>query len=178
MVQALLFAYKQGTPLTELVTIHLVCYAILMALGPCPQLQSVLEIYRSAMATVSYATGVTPDLLTIPETYDQLKVPEHPNKDGQLRPMTTLKDHVWAPWLVAHLSEAIQTMDSLMLAATEYFCQPRFSTQELILRFLHDTQLVFFNIKTMLELLQVRATPEVPPEEVARAPSTPPRWGE
>ena len=81
-------------------------------------------------------------------------------------------------WLVAHLSEAIRTMDDLTLAATEYFCQPRFCTQELILRFLTDTQLVFFNIKTMLELLQVRATPEVPPEDVPGNPSTPPLWGE
>ena len=178
MVQAMLFAYKRGTPLPDLVTVHLVCYAILMAMGPCPQLQSVLEIYRSAMAAVAFATGTTAESLNIPETYDQLRVPDHPNKDGRLRPMTVLKDHVWAPWLVAHLSEVIQTMDDLTLAATEYFCQPRFSTQELILRFLTDTQLVFFNIKTMLELLQVRATPEVPPEDVPGNPSTPPLWGE
>ena len=178
MVQAMLYAYKRGTPLPDLVTIHLICYSLLVALGPCPQLQSVLEIYRSAMATVSYATGVAASALVIPETYDQLRVPEHPNKDGQLKPMTTLKDHLWAPWLVAHLPEAIQIMDDLSLAAQEYFCQPRFCTQELILRFLHDTQLVLFNVKTMLELFQVQPTPAVPPEETKRNPSTPPLWGE
>ena len=178
MIQAMLFAYKKGTSLTDLVTIHLVCYAVLMAMGPCPQLQSLLEIYRSAMASVTYATGTTAALLTIPESYDQLTVPDHPNKGGALRPMTILKDHVWAPWLVGHLSDAIITMDELQTAAQEYFSAPRFSTQELVLRFLHDTQLIFYNIKTMLELLRVSAEPEVPPQQTARSPGTPPLWGE
>ena len=147
-------------------------------MGPCPQPQSGLELYRSAMAAVTFATGKTPDSLILPETMDLLCVPEHPNKDGALRPMTVLKTHIWAPWLLAHLSDAIQTMDDLCLAGSDLFRQPRLPTEELILRFLTDSQLVFFNLKTMLELMQVQDTPHVPPTETPRAPGTPLLWAE
>ena len=99
MAQAMIQAVSTGLALDEVVNLNLVCYSILVTLGPQPMLSSVLEAYRCSAACVTFCTGLTLPI-QLPTTTDVLTFPPHPARDVPVRPFTALRYHVWIPWMI------------------------------------------------------------------------------
>ena len=177
MCQAFIYASTRNVELSELNNLHLVCFALLTALGCPPALSSLLEIFRTASAAVVWrSTRGSP--VELPQQLGDLRIPAHPCKDQAFKAFDALAMHPYASWLRDNLGPATTAIDDVLTSCEFLFNRPYDSDQQIVMTWLKDGQILLRNAQLFLNLTFAPRAPQLPSSITTAAPRTPELWGE